>query len=240
MGGVMPNSLDAVGSRDFVAEYVFVSAQAMADLSRLADEVVLWATSEFGWVTLSPDVSTGSSALPQKRNPDVAELIRGRSASVFGDMTSILVLQKGLPLAYNRDFQEDKRIVFDADDILAASIAAMVEVLGGLTFHVPPPHPNTVALDLAEVLVAKGVPFREAHNAVAVLVEKLRKDGRDLAAAAGEDLAAAHSELGEADLAGLDPATSLARRRSPGAGNEESVHEQVAAVRRRATGRNLG
>lgn len=236
MGGIIPNSLDAVGSRDFVAEYVFVSAQSMADLSRLADEVILWATSEFGWVTLSPQVSTGSSALPQKLNPDVAELIRGRSASVFGDMTAILSLQKGLPLSYNRDFQEDKRIVFDADDILAASIGAMVDLLGGLTFHVPPPRPDTVALDLAEVLVTRGVPFREAHHVVAALVDKLHDEGRDLGQANGEDLEAAHPELEAADLPMLDPAGSLARRRSPGAGNTESVHEQVAEVRRLATG----
>jgi argininosuccinate lyase len=222
-----------------VAEYVFASAQSMADLSRLADEIVLWATSEFGWVTLSPEISTGSSALPQKRNPDVAELIRGRSASVFGDMTSILSLQKGLPLAYNRDFQEDKRIVFDADDILAGSIAAMVEVLGGLTFHVPPPLANTVALDLAEALVNRGVPFRDAHQIVSALVAKLRAEGKDLADADANDLSAAHPRLGEDDLTALDPAGSLSRRRSPGAGNEDSVREQVAEVRLHADGRNL-
>jgi argininosuccinate lyase len=240
MSGIIPNSLDAVGARDFVAEYVFAAAQSMADLSRLADEVVLWATSEFGWVTLSSDISTGSSALPQKRNPDVAELIRGRSASVFGDMTAILALQKGLPLAYNRDFQEDKRIVINADDILAASIEAMVEVLRGLTFHVPAPLPNTVALDLAEVLVARGVPFREAHRAVATLVERLREEGRDLGRADGDDLTGAHPRLDASDVSSLDPAGSLSRRRSPGAGHEESVREQVAEVRRRSAGRNLG
>lgn len=240
MAGIIPNSLDAVGARDFVAEYVFAAAQSMADLSRLADEVVLWATSEFGWVTLSPEISTGSSALPQKRNPDVAELIRGRSAAVFGDMTAILALQKGLPLSYNRDFQEDKRIVFDADDILTASIEAMIGVLGGLTFHVPAARPNTVALDLAEVLVTRGVPFREAHHAVGALVERLREDGRDLGMADGDDLSGAHPQLGPSDLPTLDPAGSLSRRRSPGAGNEESVREQVAEVRRRSAGLNLG
>ncbi|MCZ6630117.1 MAG: argininosuccinate lyase, partial [Actinobacteria bacterium] len=128
LGGVIPNSLDAVGSRDFVSEYVFCCAQSMIELSRLAEEIVLWSTKEFGWVSLGDEVSTGSSALPQKRNPDIAELIRGRAGTVAGDVTAILALQKALPLAYNRDLQEDKRIVFHADDTLASALGAMVEL----------------------------------------------------------------------------------------------------------------
>jgi argininosuccinate lyase len=116
----------------------------------------------------------------------------------------------------------------------------MVEVLRGLTFHVPAPLPNTVALDLAEVLVARGVPFREAHRAVATLVERLREEGRDLGRADGDDLTGAHPRLDASDVSSLDPAGSLSRRRSPGAGHEESVREQVAEVRRRSAGRNLG
>ena len=123
------NSMDAVGSRDFVAEYVFVCAQSMVHLSRLAEEIILWKTSEFGWVSFPDTFTTGSSAMPQKKNPDVAELVRGRSAGVIGDLTSIMTLQKGLPMTYNRDLQEDKQIVFHADDVLAGSLETLAAMM---------------------------------------------------------------------------------------------------------------
>ncbi|MFH1018811.1 MAG: argininosuccinate lyase, partial [Pseudomonadota bacterium] len=119
------NSMDAVASRDFAAEYVFCAAQAMAHLSRLGEEFVLWSTKEFGWITLPDELSTGSSMLPQKKNPDIAELARGKCAGVIGDVTALLALQKGLPLAYNRDLQEDKPSVFHADDTLASTVKAV-------------------------------------------------------------------------------------------------------------------
>lgn len=231
LAAVIPNSMDAVGSRDFVAEYVFCCAQAMVGLSRLAEEIILWATKEFGWVTLSDAVSTGSSALPQKRNPDIAELVRGRTGTVIGDMTSILALQKGLPLTYNRDLQEDKRIVFHADDTLAGSLEAMATLLAGLEFHPPAPDTTTTALDLAEALVRRGVPFREAHNDVGRLVRRLEADERSLGEATSSDLAAIDSRLEPEDLSLLDPATSLTRRSTEGSGSPRSVHDQVAAIR---------
>ena len=135
----MANSLDAVATRDFVAEYVFCCAQAMTEMSRLAEEIVLWATKEFGWIRLGDKVSTGSSALPQKRNPDIAELIRGRAATLAGDVAATLALQKGLPLAYNRDLQEYTRLAFHADDTLAAALPAMIELLENIDFDPPPP-----------------------------------------------------------------------------------------------------
>jgi argininosuccinate lyase len=177
MRGVIPNSMDAVGSRDFVAEYVFCCAQAMVDLSRLAEEIILWSTKEFGWLVLGDEVSTGSSALPQKRNPDIAELIRGRTATVSGDVSAILGLQKALPLAYNRDLQEDKHIVFHADDTLAGSLEAMGALLDGVEFAPPGPGSETTALDLAEALVGRGVPFREAHILVGRLLKSLETTG---------------------------------------------------------------
>ena len=231
MDGVMPNSMDAVGARDFVAEYVFCCSQAMTDLSRLAEEIVLWATREFGWITLSDDVSTGSSALPQKRNPDIAELARGRAASVIGDLTAMLTLQKALPLTYNRDLQEDKRIAFHADDSLEGSLSAMTELLQGITFHPPLPESETVALDLAEALVARGVPFREAHGLVGRLVTRLEEEGRSLGEASGADLAAVDSRFLEDDLGLLDPEESPTRRVSQGSGSPASVRAQIDEIR---------
>lgn len=228
---VIPNSLDAVGSRDFVAEYVFCCAQAMVDLSRLAEDVVLWSTREFGWARLGDEVSTGSSALPQKRNPDIAELVRGRAAILVGDLSAILALQKGLPLSYNRDLQEDKRIVFHADDTLGEAVDAMGELLAGIELDPPRPGPETTALDLAEALVGRGVAFREAHRVVGGLIRALEGDGRSLGDAAWEDLAAADDRFEPADLDLLDPAASVGRRVSEGSGSPGSVRDQVAAIR---------
>lgn len=233
LSGVIPNSLDAVGSRDFVAEYVFCCAQSMIDLSRLAEEIVLWATKEFGWVTLADDVSTGSSALPQKRNPDIAELVRGRAGVVSGDMTAILSLQKGLPLAYNRDLQEDKGIVFHADDVLASALTAMRELLNGLEFDPPAPDSETASLDLAEALVRRGVPFREAHSRVGELVALLEDDGRTLSDASVEDLKKVDLRFEETDLDCLDPANSVRARFTSGSGSPDSVRAQITEIRRR-------
>ena len=212
MQRVFRNTIDAVGTRDMVAEYVFCAAQTMVDLSRLAEEMVLWNTEEFGWVAFSDAYTTGSSALPQKKNPDVAELVRGRSARVIGDVAAILTLQKALPLAYNRDLQEDKRIVFDADDVLDGSLSALVGMLRSAEFHPPDPSPWVTALDLAEVLAERGVPFREAHAAVGGLVAKLIAEGQDFSAVTAGDLEEAHIRLVPEDLALLDPASSAGRR----------------------------
>jgi argininosuccinate lyase len=233
IGSVFENSLDAVGSRDHLAEYVFCCAQAMANLSRLAEEIVLWATPEFGRARLQDSVSTGSSALPHKRNPDIAELARGRAARVSGLLTSIMALQKGLPLAYNRDLQEDKRLVFEADDTLAATLTAMVELLGHTEFFPVTPGAETASLDLAEALVARGVPFREAHEAVGKLVLALDGEGRTLLEAEVSDLTAAHGAFIEADLDLIDAVGSVERRISPGGGSPDSVHAQAAELRQR-------
>jgi argininosuccinate lyase len=233
MGSVFENSLDAVASRDHLAEYVFCSAQAMAHVSRLAEEIVLWATPEFGRARLDDSVSTGSSALPQKRNPDIAELARGRAARVFGLLSSVMALQKGLPLAYNRDLQEDKRLVFEADDTLAATLVAMTELLQHTEFFPVTPRVETASLDLAEALVARGVPFREAHEAVGKLVLGLEAEGRTLLEATPQDLTGAHDAFMEADLGLIDATGSVERRISPGAGSPDSVHAQAAELRRR-------
>lgn len=232
MPAVFSNSLDAVGSRDFAAEYAFCCAQTMVHLSRLSEELILWATTEFGWVSFRDQDTTGSSALPHKKNPDIAELARGKTATVAGDVTSLLALQKGLPLAYNRDLQEDKRAVFHADDALAGAAAALREMLRGATFDPPPPSTWVTALDLAEVLVARGIPFREAHAAVGRVVADLLESGRTPADLTGVDLQAAHPSFEPDDLAIADPGRSFRARATPGGGSPDSVHEQVAAIRR--------
>ena len=230
------NSLDAVGARDFVSEFAFACTQAMVDLSRLAEELILWATSEFGWVTFSDAYTTGSSALPQKKNPDIAELARGRAAGAIGHLTSLLALQKGLPLAYNRDLQEDKTHAFAVDDALAGTVEALGGLLSTAVFHPPAPSSFTAALDLAEALVGRGIPFREAHRAVGALVASLVEEGRELSSVTSEDLAAVDGfEPADVDL--VDPELSVTRRRSPGGGHPAEVARQVEAIRRRLRGR---
>ncbi len=235
-GAVFENSLDAVASRDFVAEYAFCCAQAMVHLSRLGEEFVLWSTEEFGWVTLSDRYTTGSSALPHKKNPDVAELTRGKAAMVIADLTGVLALQKGLPLSYDSDLQEDKRAVFHADDSLALALTAMSGMVESTEFHPPPPPALVTALDLAEVLVERGVPFREAHRAVGRLVAEIDRSGRRFEEVTAGDLEAAHPQLVPADLDLLDPVVSVASRVSPGGGSFTSVQTQLERIRSRLAG----
>lgn len=229
---VFANSMDAVASRDLVAEHIWCAAQAMVHLSRLAEELILWSSTEFGWVSFGDDFTTGSSALPQKKNPDIAELARGRSAGSIGALTAILTLQKGLPLTYNRDLQEDKTHLFAADDLLAGTLHALTAMLASARFDPPLPSSWVTALDLAEALVERGVPFREAHHAVGRLVGVLAAEGRDLDEASAEDLAAADPRFQPQDLQRLDVVESVRRRVSPGGGSVDSVRQQVRALRR--------
>ncbi len=226
------NSMDAVASRDFVAEYGFCLAQLMAHLSRLSEEMILWTTTEFGWVTYGDSLTTGSSAMPQKKNPDIAELARGRSARVIAASNALLVLQKGLSLTYFRDLQEDKEIIFAADDIVRDTLEALSALLTSARFDPPVPTSWVTALDLAEALATRGVPFREAHHAVGLVVARLSEAGRELGDATFDDLTACDARFLPDDLGLLDPVESVRRRRSPGGGGFESVNEQLAALRR--------
>jgi argininosuccinate lyase len=223
--------MDAVASRDFAAEYLFCCAQTMVTLSRMAEEMILWATEEYGWVTFSDSYTTGSSAMPQKKNPDVAELTRGKTATVIGDLTTLMTLQKGLPLTYNRDLQEDKRAVFHADDTASLALAALGGMVESAVFHPPPPSSMVTALDLAEILVDRGVPFREAHVAVGGLVARLAADGRTLGDASPGDLESAHVQLVSGDVDALTPEASVAARVTAGGGSMESVQGQLVELR---------
>jgi len=172
---VSENSIDSVADRDFASEFLSAAAILMTHLSRFAEEIVIWNTSEFGFIELDDSVTTGSSIMPQKKNPDVAELVRGKSARVIGDLMALLTLQKGLPLAYNRDLQEDKEPLFDAVDTVQMSLEAFALMLSTAKFNTAKMHASageafSTATDLADHLVRQGVPFRTAHKQVGLLV----------------------------------------------------------------------
>lgn len=233
MGGRFINSMDAVAARDHVAEYAFAGTQALVHLSRLAEECVLWATTEFGWVTFSDTLTTGSSAMPHKKNPDIAELTRGRAAIAIGHLAGLMALQKGLPMTYNRDLQEDKAALFAIDDALAGSLEAMAALIADADFHPAAPDSSVTALDLAEALVERGVPFREAHHAVGALLSALFAEGRTLSAATLADLEAADPRFEAGDVALTAPVESVRRRRSTGGASFDSVREQLRILRDR-------
>lgn len=219
--GPAANSMDAVGSRDVAAEFLAAGALAMVHLSRLAEELVLWSTSEFGFVELADAYSTGSSLMPQKKNPDVPELVRGKAGRAIGNLVTLLTVLKGLPLTYNRDLQEDKEPVFDTARTLRDSLAVMAGAVATLrvdhaAMRRAAEDPLLLATDLAEVLVVQGVPFREAHEVVGRLVGHCvskRLDPRTLSA---EDLRAFHPAFpaAAADLVGLE--RSVEARDLPG------------------------
>ena len=204
----------------------------MVDLSRLSEELVLWATSEFGWVTFEDALTTGSSALPQKKNPDIAELARGKTAGAIGSLTAIMALQKALPLAYNRDLQEDKEHVFSVDDALGGTLEAVTALVASATFDPPRPGSWTMALDFAEALVGRGVPFREAHESVGRLVAQLSASDRSLADVTFEQLLEIDDRFESQDASLADPEQSVRRRISSGGGSFESVAQQIAALQR--------
>ncbi len=227
------NSLDAVSDRDFVAEALFVAALTQSHLSRLGEEIVLWATEEFGFVRLADAYSTGSSMLPQKKNPDIAELARGSAGRVIGDLTGVLATLKGLPLAYNRDLQGDKEPLFDALDTCTGSLRAVAGLLDTATFvtermQAAADDPASAATDLAELLVRQGVPFRDAHQAVGELVRQSVERGIAL-----EELVMTDARLGPDALALLEPGEAVRRRTTPGGAGPEPVRHQLAAARTR-------
>ena len=210
------NSMDAVGDRDFVAESLFALALLGVHLSRIGEELVLWSSEEFGFVDLDDAFSTGSSMLPQKKNPDVAELARGKAGRLIGHLTGLLATLKGLPMAYNKDLQEDKEPLFDAFDTVRLTLAALDGMVSTLAFRTDrmaaaADNPYAAAIDLAEYLVAAGTPFREAHAVVGALVR---------AALAGEgslvDLVSADERLGPEAAALLAPGAPVRRRTTPG------------------------
>jgi argininosuccinate lyase len=183
---IATNSLDAVSDRDFAIETLAACAILAMHLSRLAEEIVLWSSSEFGFISLPDEFATGSSIMPQKKNPDVAELVRGKTGRTFGNLTALLTVLKGLPLAYNRDLQEDKVPLFDSVDTVKGCLAVLTDLLPRLTVHAEAMRaaaadPFLLATDVADYLVTKGVPFRQAHRVVGQAVRACVDQGRALA-----------------------------------------------------------
>jgi argininosuccinate lyase len=194
------NSVDATAARDFAAEAAFVLAMIGVDLSRLAEDIIIWSSTEFGYVTLHDSWSTGSSIMPQKKNPDIAELARGKSGRLIGNLAGLLATLKAQPLAYNRDLQEDKEPVFDSVAQLELLLPAMAGLVGSLTFHVErmaalAPAGYTLATDIAEWLVRQGIPFRSAHEAAGAAVRAAEQRGIGLQELTDDELAAVSPEL---------------------------------------------
>ena len=230
------NSIDAVSDRDFVAEFLFVAAMIGIHLSRLGEEIVLWTTREFRWVELDDAYSTGSSIMPQKKNPDVAELARGKAGRLIGDLTTLLTVLKGLPLAYDRDLQEDKEPAFDAVDTLLLVLPAMAGTVSTMRVDTDrlagtASDGFALATDVAEHLVRRGVPFREAHEAVGHLVVWCTVHQCDLPEVSDEDLLSISPHLTPDVRDVLSVEGALAARSTPGGTAPKRVREQLDAVR---------
>jgi argininosuccinate lyase len=231
-----PNSMDAVSDRDFAAEFCFTAALLGVHLSRFGEELVLWSSQEFGWVEIDDAYATGSSIMPQKKNPDVAELARGKAGRLIGGLTALLTTLKGLPLTYNRDLQEDKEPVFDAVDTLLLVLPALAGLVSTLRIHAERISRGAstgfaLATDLAELLVRRGVPFREAHEVVGHLVVWCQVHDCDLPDVSDEDLAKISPQLTPEVREVLSVQGALAARNSYGGTAPERVAEQLAALR---------
>ena len=228
------NSIDAVSDRDFVVDYVSAAALAMVHASRLAEELVLWSSAEFAFIRIPDAFATGSSIMPQKKNPDVAELARGRTGRAIGALIGVLTMLKGLPLAYNRDLQEDKPALFETEDTLLSTLEVLAAMLPRIEFDVKRARKAAVAnyslaTDLADYLVRKGLPFREAHEAVGKLVRFAEEKGAELGRLSLDELRR-FSPLFDRDALGIDVMASLRSRDVPGG----TAPRQVAAALRRA------
>ena len=231
--GCFENSLDATSDRDFVAEALFCLALLGVHLSRLGEEVVLWASDEFGFLRLDDAYSTGSSMLPQKKNPDIAELARGKAGRLIGSLTGFLATLKGLPLAYNRDLQEGSEPLFDAVDQVALGLSALGGLVRTATFDLDrmraaADDPAAAAVDLAEHLVRRGTPFRSAHAVVGGLVRAALAERRPLV-----ELVAAHPDLGPEAAVLLRPGAPVDNRTSPGGAGPVAVSVQLDRARQR-------
>jgi argininosuccinate lyase len=232
--GPVENAMDAVAARDHLQEVAAACAIAMTHLSRMAEELVLWSSTEFGFVHLSDAHATGSSIMPQKRNPDAAELVRGKAGRVYGDLMSLLALVKGLPMAYNRDLQEDRRPLFDAVLTTLDSVELMAEVWRRLTFAedrftAELAGDASLATELADALATSGVPFRQAHGRVARLMADLEAAGRGLDSLTDAELEALGLETSA--RAFLTPEAAVARRTSHGGTAWPEVERQIALLR---------
>ncbi len=234
---IAENSVDAVADRDFVVEFQAAAAITAMHLSRLAEEIVLWASAEFGFIELPPEFSTGSSIMPQKRNPDVAELARGKTGRVYGNLMAILTALKGLPLAYGADLQEDKEGLFDSVDTLLSTLRVLAAMLPALRVNAERAQAAaagsyTLATDVADYLVRKGIPFREAHQTVAELVRQAQSQGKVLHELSLEEHRR-FSPLFDEDVLRLDVRSSIEARDVPGGTSPRQVGAALKRARER-------
>ena len=234
---ITQNSMDAVSDRDFVVEFCSHAALLAVHLSRLAEDLILWASSEFNFIRIGDAYTTGSSLMPQKKNPDVAELTRGKSARVIGNLVSMLVLLKGLPMTYNRDLQEDKQRLFDTSDTVRATLRICAAMLQNLTVNreaclSAATDPALLATELADYLVLKGIPFREAHHAVGALVALAESRRRRLSDLTLEDLQSVQKRFEPDALKVFNVARALAGRDLTGAPAPRQIRKQLARWRK--------
>jgi argininosuccinate lyase len=235
---VSKNSIDTVSDRDFVLEFLSDAAVLVMHLSRLAEELILWSTEEFGYVELPEAFTTGSSAMPQKKNPDVVELIRGKTGRVYGNLFSLLTIMKGLPLSYNRDLQEDKPPLFDTVDTVKSCLAVLNEMLPGVTFHVArlreaAKEGYSTATDVAEYLVRKGLPFRKAHEVTGRIVLYCSGKKKRLEDLTLTELKKFSSLISEDIYTVVSPEESVRRKKSMGSTSPEEVRRQMKRLMRR-------
>ena len=236
-----PNSMDAVSDRDFVAEFLFVTALIGVHLSRLGEEVVLWTSHEFGWVELDDAFATGSSIMPQKKNADIAELARGKAGRLIGGLVTVLTMLKGLPLTYDRDMQEDKEPVFDAVDTLQLLLPALAGMISTMTVRVDrlaaaAPVGFSLATEVADWLVRKGVPFRDAHEITGQLVALCAARECELDDVTDDDLKTVSEHLDPSVREVLSVRSALAARTTPGSTGPGPVADQLAMVEDRLDG----
>jgi len=232
---VSQNSIDAVGDRDFVAELLFAVAMTATHLSRLAEDLIIYGSSEFGFVQFGDAFTTGSSMMPQKRNPDALELARGSGARAIGDLTTLLTTLKGLPSGYNKDLQDDKRVLFDAVDTILLVLPAVAGALQEIRFNARRMRAalssSMMATDLADYLVEKGATFREAHSAIGSLIRESEREDCELDALPIASFKAAHSLFGDDVLDWLEPRRSVARRDVPGGTGPTALTAQLHSAR---------
>jgi argininosuccinate lyase len=234
---VVPNSMDAVSDRDFVLDFCYFASVCGVRLSRFCEELVLWSSSEFGFIRLSDGVTTGSSIMPQKRNPDVAELVRGKSGRLAGNLMALLTVLKGLPMTYNRDLQEDKERLFDSVDTIKLSLAGMTEMLSSMTLNTDRMRRAvfsnfSTATDIADYLTRKGVPFRTSHEIVGSIVRSCEEKGIDFFSMKAKDFKNFSNDFGD-DIADIvNPENSVERKLSAGSTSKKEVLAQIDAIKK--------
>jgi argininosuccinate lyase len=232
---ITKNSMDAVSDRDFVAEFIFDAGLLMMHMSRLCEDLILWSSDEFNFVEISDSFTTGSSIMPQKKNPDVAELIRGKTGRIYGNLVTILTVMKGLPMAYDRDLQEDKEPLFDTIDTVKISLRVLAEMIKRLKFNREKMMSEAVkgfstATDIAEYLVMKGMPFREAHKTVGSLVLYCIEEAKDLASLDIEEIRRFYKDANDDIYRSMNVQSSVDSRNIPGGTGRVMVLKRIEEI----------